>query len=399
MNNKLNHSEIIDSRYLFWGHEYLEGVISHEEREALCDAELFDWLSSLYWGEGIAMNYSLKMSEISPNKDKWLEVYRDEHRHQTLIGNWFVERGLSPLPKNKFINYAFKMVDKIDSSMTEELLVESMYSTQVLFEELFHSLLKLRMKHVRDRSLRSIFYQIFIDESEHLTKARTEIQELGCKPKKTYEVLEENKSRLFPREVAKGILSEVKISSLKGLEEMIVTETLENAKSNNHLYRPIPILHQFLKIPDYNCVACSPKRHDGLLLEPKFNEVLGLVEDTYIFPKRCEGFNSVVHGGFIGMVLDEMMVYSGILTQNLLPLTRNMSVTFKRPVMVGIQYKLESQVIATEGQIISCKASIKDLNGVIYAESEGKLYVPTRVQAPIILGRLAQHEIVQGMLL
>jgi len=397
--DKMKHSEIIDSKYLFWGNEQLDGIITNEEREALCDAELYDWLSSLYWGEGIAMNYSLKMSEISPNKEKWLEVYRDEHRHQTIIGNWFVERGLTPSPKNKFINFAFKMVEKMDASMSEARLVENMYSTQVLFEELFHSLLKLRMKHVKDRSLRSIFYQIFIDESEHLTKARTEISELGSKPKKAYEVLEENKSKLFPRDVAKGILSAEKMISVKAFEEIIVTETLEAAKSNFHLYRPIPILHQFLKIPDYNCVACSPKRHDGLLLEPKFNKALSIVEDTYVFPKRCEGFNSVVHGGFIGMVLDEMMGYSGIMAQNLLPLTQSMNVIFKRPVMVGVQYKLQSQVISTEGQVITCKATIKDLNGVIHAESEGKMYVPTKVQAPIILGKLGHNKIVQGMLL
>lgn len=396
---KINHADIIESQYLFWGSANLNDIITPQERAALCDIEFYDWISGLYWGEGIAMNYALKMSEISPNKDKWLKVYRDEHKHQTLLGNWFIERGLTPLPKNKLINFAFKQVERIDSTMSENRLIETMYSTQIFFEELFHSLLKLRMKHVKDRDLRSVFYQIFIDESDHLSKARNEIQEMDQSPKKSYVILEENKSKLFPLDIAKTLLTQDQIDSVKKVRDQIVIETLEEAKSNKHLYKPLKILHQFQKIPGYNCVACSPKRHDGLHLEPKLNPTLNIVEDTYVFPKRCEGFNSVVHGGFIGMVLDEMMGYASILSLNLLPLTRSMNVTYRLPVMVGTSYKIVSHIEKEEGQMITCKAFIKDFNDVVYAESEGKMFVPTKAQAPKILGKLAKHEVVEGMFL
>lgn len=397
MNDFIKHSSLIESAFLFWGNSRLEQILSPEERNKLCDLEMYDWLSSLYWGEGLAVNYSLKMSEISDNKEKWLKVYRDELRHQTMLGNWFIERGFTPLPKSKLIGFSYKIVDRMNESMSEDKLVESMYSTQVLLEELFHALLKLRLNHLKDRDLKSIFYQIFIDEADHLGRARSEIKELNQIPKKPYQMLEENKTRLFPLDIARDVISSEKISMVKDFQEQIVTETIEEARSNVHLYRPLPILHQFQKIPGYNCVACSPKRADGLHLEPKFNEATGLVEDTYVFPKRCEGFNSVVHGGFISMVLDEIMCYSPILSRNLLPLTRSMNVTFKKPVMVGETYKLEGQVIEAQGQIVVARSFIKDMNGVIHAECEGKLYVPTKVQAPLILGRLGEHEAVQAM--
>lgn len=83
------------------------------------------------------MNYALKMSEISSNSEKWLEVYRDEHRHQTILGNWFVERSLTPMPKNKLITHAFKQVERIDSKMSEAKIVESIYSTQVFLKNCF----------------------------------------------------------------------------------------------------------------------------------------------------------------------------------------------------------------------------------------------------------------------
>lgn len=399
MSFSINHLDIIDSSYLFWGSSRLHDVITESERLRLCDVEIYDWISGLYWGEGIAMNYALKMSEISPNRDKWLEVYRDEHRHQTILSNWFIERGLTPLPKNKLISFAFNQVERIDSSMSENRLIETMYSTQVFFEELFHSLLRVRLKFIKDRDLKAIFYQIYTDEADHLGKVRTEINEMNRKPKKLYEILEENKSKLFPLDIGKDHLSQDKVEAVKLIRENIVADTLKTAKSMKNHFTPIKILHQFEKIPGYNCIACSPRRHDGLHLEPKYNKQLNIVEDTYIFPKRCEGFNSVVHGGFIGMVLDEMMCYSPILSLNLLPVTRTMNVTFRSPVIVGIPYRLESQIIKEEGQVITCKAFIKDINGVICAESEGKVYVPTKIQAPKILGKLALHEAVHEMFL
>lgn len=400
MNNKvIDHESIIDSAHLFWGNSKLNGIISDDQRKQLCDIELYDWLSSLYWGEGVAMNYALKMSEVSPNKEKWIEVYQDEHRHQTILSNWFIEKGLTPLPKNKLISFAFNQVERIDSSMSEKKLIDVMYSTQVFFEELFHSLLRVRLKYVKDRDLKAIFYQIYTDEADHLGKARTEISGMDQKPKKLYEVLEANKSRLFPLDIAKSILPFQKIDQVKILQERIVDEVLGAARSNESSYTPIKILHQFQRIPGYNCIACSPRRHDGLHLEPSLNTELNLIEDNYVFPKRCEGFNSVVHGGYIGMVLDEMMCYAPILSLNLLPVTRSMNVTFKLPVIVGNTYRLESYITQEEGQLISCKAFIKDQNGKICAESEGKLYVPTKAQAPKILGKLAHHEAVHEMFL
>lgn len=399
MKTLINHKEIIDTEHLYWGNHRLDGIISEEQRKEFCNLEVFDWLSSLYWGEGIAVNYALKMVQVSPNKEKWLEVYRDEHKHLTLLGNWFIQRGLTPSPRNKVVDFLFNMVDQIDSKMSDDALIKRIYSAQVLYEELFHSWLKVRMKFVKDRSLKAIFYQIFVDESEHLSKARSEITEMNQKPKKLYQVLEENKRIIFPLGIVKDKLTDDQYQKVKLLEDEIVMESLDLARGSTNLYRPLKILHQFLKIPGYNCVACSPKRHDGLNLEPKLNVESNLVEDNYVFPKRCEGFNSVVHGGYIGMILDEMMGYAVILKRNLLPLTREMTIKFHRPVIVGNQYKITAKIESEEGQLFSCKGYIEDQDGNVVAESDGNMFVPTELRAPKILGELAKHEVVQGMFL
>lgn len=263
MKQLIDHSNIIDSEHLFWGNLKLQEVLTENQRRDLCDFEFYDWVSCLYWGEGIAMNYALKMSEISSNSEKWLEVYRDEHRHQTILGNWFVERSLTPMPKNKLITHAFKQVERIDSKMSEAKIVESIYSTQVFFEELFHSLLRIRLKHVKDRDLKAIFYQIYTDEADHLGKARTEINELNHKPKKLYQVLEEHKAKLFPLDISKSYLDSEALLKVKELQEDIVAEMLTKARSIDSQYTPLDILNKFQKIPEYNCIACSPKRHDG----------------------------------------------------------------------------------------------------------------------------------------
>lgn len=396
---ELNHSKIIESEHLFWGSPKLGGIITDDQRQILCDLELYDWLSCLYWGEGIAMNYALKMSEISPNKEKWRQVYADEHRHQTILSSWFIEHALTPLPKNKLITHAFNQVERINSSMSESKIVDTIYFTQVFFEELFHSLLRVRLPHIKDRDLQAIFYQIYSDEADHLGKARTEINELNQTPKKLYQILEENKSRLFPLDLAKQVIPEDLSNISKQLLEDIVGDMLSLAKKPEKPFAPIDIISKFQKIPGYNCIACSPKRHDGLHLEPKLDKNRNIIVDAYSFPKRCEGFNSVVHGGYIAMVLDEMMGYAPILKLNLLPMTKSMSINFKLPILVNKTYFLEAMILKEESQVITCKAFIKDSNDLIYAESEGKMFVPTKTQATKILGNLAHHEVTQGMFL
>ena len=396
----VNHQLFIESHCLFWGHPDLRKIIPDETKlNQILDLEFIDWLSSLYWGEGIAMNYAHKMSEISDQKEKWLSVYVDEHRHQTMLGNWFIENNLTPLPKNKLISLLFKQVDRMDSSMSDQKLVDTMYATQVFFEELFHALLRERMKFVKDRSLKAIFYQIYQDEADHLGKARTEIVSYDKKPKKLYEILDENISKLFPLDIMKSFLSEKEFQDVIAVKDNLVANVISSARIGGSLYNPIEILNTFQKIPGYNCVACSPKRHNGLNLEPQLNSANNCVEDLYTFQKRSEGFNNVVHGGYVAMALDEIMGYSTILLKGLLPLTKSMTINYKAPVMVGKRYLIKSFIESSSDQIYLCKAVIQDENGVIYAESNGTMYVPTIKQAPKILGSMASCDIVHQMLL
>lgn len=399
MLSKISHEDLIDTEALFWGRKELSSMLSPEQVKELCDLEILDWLSSLYWGEGIAMNYALKMSNISSNKEKWLEVYVDEHKHQTMLGNWFIENNLVPNPKNKFIDYAFKKVESLHEQMDADEIIDVMYSTQVLYEELFHSLLKTRTKYVRNRDLKAIFYQIFVEESSHLAKARSEIIEYDRQPRKIYETLRSNSKRLFPIELAINILSSENLNRVKAIQESIVLNVIEESISNEHLYQPNQILSKFCKIPGYNCVACSPLRHNGLHIEAKKNVDNNCVEDTYTFAKRYEGFNNVIHGGVVGTVLDEMMCFASILLLDKLPVTSEMTVNFKKPVMSGIAYRVEGRIVEFQGNLAKAEAFIIDSNGKVVASSKGDLFVPTKEQAPKILGQLGSNPIAQSMFL
>ena len=390
---KLDHSKYLPKELLFWGNINLKQFITDEQQKILCDMEFFDWLSSLYWGEGIAMNYALKMSEISPDSEKWLSVYKEEHRHQTLLSNWFIENGMSPKPKSKFIDYAFKLVDRLSKEMESNQIINTIYATQVLYEELFHFLLKTRTKEISNRDLKAIFYQIYKDESAHLTNARVEIRRRGETPRKLYETVEKNAKKIFPLDIAKSVLSLKQLQEVELIRKNIVLELISDAKNNSKIYSPIPILESFQKIPGYNCVACSPTRADGLHLEPKLTGVKNEVYDQIIFPKRCEGFNHVVHGGFIAMALDEIMVYASILNLGLLAVTSELKVSYKKPVRILESYKLEAVITSENNQIIHAKASIRD-GETILASAEATLFVPTEAQATKILGELGKHEVV-----
>ena len=394
---QLDHTRYLDKSSLFWGNQKLQGLITPEQQIKLCDLEFHEWISSLYWGEGIAMNYALKMSEISEDQEKWLQVYSEEHRHQTIISNWFIENKLTPLPKSRFIEHAFRKVDLLNSAYTDNELISTIYDTQVLYEELFHFLLKIRTKDIIDRDLKSIFYQIFRDESAHLTNARVEIRTRGQSPRKLYETVEKYASRIFPLEISKKILSPEQLKEVSKIQKSIVIESIELAKSSSKIYVPVSILESFQKIPGYNCVGCSPLRADGLHLEPKFNEVDNIAEDILSFPKRCEGFNSVVHGGYIAMALDEIMVYASILQNSHLAMTSELKVEYKRPIITNTPYKIEGKVISQDGQRVQTIGFIKDTDNSIVAQSEAVLFIPTKSQAGKILGELGKHDVVSEL--
>lgn len=386
--------KILDTNKLFWGHSRIVSLIGTENSEKLCDLEIVNWISFIYWGEDLAMTYVSEMLKHSENKEKWQEIYEEEFRHKTMIGSWLLERGITPDNMSGLIEKLEQAIKGLSSTKNENK-VEIIKNVQLFLEEALFVTLKYRFDTIKDRDLKSILYTILKDEASHISEGKKEISLLNGKVDKMGEIVKKNIDLFFPIHLGKKILSEDLFNEVKKIKNSISEDIIDNALKPKTQDYPLEILRSFQKIPEYNCVACCPTRHDGLHLEPKSDGEV--VYDLYRFPKRCEGFNNIVHGGFLAMALDEVLCYSPILGKQHIPLTKDLNIKYKKPVVVGIEYKITSKIIETEGQIYRVYGAIEK-DGDVYCEATGTLYIPDKVKAPMILGNMSKNEVIQGLL-
>lgn len=391
----INSSLIIDTKALFWGNELLNNLVTEKEREQLVNKELVSWLSFIYWGEDLAMKYAKVMANKSSNKERWEKIYQEEFKHKTLVSNYLLERELVPDEMNTFVEKAHLEISQIAKDIDLANTTDLIKSIQIFLEEALFITIKYRLPFIKDRDLKSILYIILLDEANHISHGKKEILAVdGEKIKFGDEVLK-RKELLFPLSLSKNILSSDTTSLVKENISRIVQDVIQvSLNKSNHNF-PIPILKEFKKIPEYNCIACCPTRADGLHLEPILTG--DIVTDDFIFPQRCEGFDSIVHGGFVAMVLDEMACYAPILKSKKLPMTMSLEVKYQRPVETNKEYRIQAEIKSREGQVFTVFSSISDNQGIL-ASSIATLYIPSAKKAKSILGSMANSPIVKELL-
>lgn len=107
----------------------------------------------------------------------------------------------------------------------------------------------------------------------------------------------------------------------------------------------------FLTIPEsikYNCMGCSPTNLIGLGMRfygsPSRDE---LVCKLLISENYC-GYPTVVHGGIICLIADEMMAHLPLLMNQGNGVTKNMQIEYKRPVFIGHPIYIRAEIIPAQ---------------------------------------------------
>jgi uncharacterized protein (TIGR00369 family) len=119
------------------------------------------------------------------------------------------------------------------------------------------------------------------------------------------------------------------------------------------------------------CFICGDKNPFGLNVEfyQKDQKVVG----EYVVQKHFQGYRNILHGGILSALLDEVMIKS-ILAQNILTLTCEIKVRFKKPVKVGQKLFLEGKPAESKGKILLAEGKITNEDGEIIATAEGKFF-------------------------
>lgn len=102
---------------------------------------------------------------------------------------------------------------------------------------------------------------------------------------------------------------------------------LQNTQElNDDVWLPLPNL-------DKHCFGCGTENHNGLRMT--FARSGDRLRTQLTIPPQFRGWSSLVHGGVIATILDEIMSWTAIVVAQRFILTKNMKVSYHRPIYVG----------------------------------------------------------------
>ncbi len=118
------------------------------------------------------------------------------------------------------------------------------------------------------------------------------------------------------------------------------------------------------------CFVCGKKNPKGLKLDFNYDKKAETVSASIIFKDYMQGYSNIVHGGFISMLLDEVMakacVYNGYNA-----LTGRLEVKFIKPVYVNKRVNFFARVDKVKNKIIWLSSWCSNNTGEILAKANG----------------------------
>ncbi len=129
----------------------------------------------------------------------------------------------------------------------------------------------------------------------------------------------------------------------------------------------------YVQLPNMDknkCFGCGPGNDQGLKMEFYGNK--DHVYSDVTVPEHMVGWHGVVHGGITSTMLDEIMSWAAIFLTRKFILTKNMTVTYHKPVMIGDALRAESRILEKNGdREIVMTGEIFNSRGELSASSKG----------------------------
>lgn len=108
---------------------------------------------------------------------------------------------------------------------------------------------------------------------------------------------------------------------------------------------------------EHNCFACGTLNAHGLQL------------DLHLAPERCwteleldqrfQGWDEIAHGGIVATILDEVMAWSLVATDNW-GVTARLNVAFRRPVALATPIRAEAWITGSRRRMVETAARLVD---------------------------------------
>jgi acyl-coenzyme A thioesterase PaaI-like protein len=124
---------------------------------------------------------------------------------------------------------------------------------------------------------------------------------------------------------------------------------------------------------DHHCFGCGRENPHGLKLT-FFTAEDGGVWSNWTPTRVNEGYDGIAHGGIISTVLDEVMGWA-VNRQQIWAVTGKISVSFRRPVEIGVPTRAAARVVSDKGRRIIITAELKRIaDGALLADAEGVFF-------------------------
>lgn len=118
------------------------------------------------------------------------------------------------------------------------------------------------------------------------------------------------------------------------------------------------------------CFVCGPENRYGLHLEFVIDKN-NIMQTEFVPLEQHQGFKGIVHGGLIGLILDEIMLnLAWKLGKN--AVTAELNIRLKRAAKVGEKLIFRGWIDKEDKKIIYAKSEAKDKNGLIVATATAK---------------------------
>ncbi len=126
-------------------------------------------------------------------------------------------------------------------------------------------------------------------------------------------------------------------------------------------------------VDDGHCYVCGRSNPEGMhvAIERKGRNV----EASFRAEKRHQGYRGILHGGFLAMLIDEVLVWLPYHVLGVWSVTAEISVRLVKPVMVGARVRVRAFFLeepAPRARVFRVGAECSVEDGTVVARGEGK---------------------------
>ena len=125
---------------------------------------------------------------------------------------------------------------------------------------------------------------------------------------------------------------------------------------------------------DNSCFCCGRDNDKGLKLSFYYPEP-GRAETEITLPAYFTGWQEMVHGGLLSMLLDETMAHACV-SAGKLAVTVELITRFHHKVKVGENLKVRARVLEQKPRLLYVEGQISNEAGIVVTSGRAKFMVP-----------------------